>query len=289
MKKLLLTFLIGFSFYFSKAQSFIYHEFPDSNATWNVSWINWGFDGQGQDTYTLGGDTIIYGSTYQKVIQNGYNFQAIREDVAQKKVYIYTFFSTDTTEKLLYDFNLNTGDTLKGYLAMGTGNIVTSVDSILIGSDYRKRWNMKFGTPTTNVYQIIEGIGSTVGLLTPYTDFESASNLDCFVQQSQTFYPYYSASAVCPEALYNSIADKGTNANSMTIFPNPTSGVFNIKTNNKSENMLMITDLLGKPVLEKAIRNGEVEIDFSDYQSGIYFVSAFDKDGNLAVKKIVKE
>src|SRR2546428_7387968 len=61
---------------------------------------------------------------------------------------------------------------------------VTSIDSILIGNNYRKRWN------TNSSFSIIEGIGSTLGLLDFCYYLVSPTNfLICFHQNGQTLYP----------------------------------------------------------------------------------------------------
>ncbi|MBK6397641.1 MAG: hypothetical protein IPF75_05100 [Bacteroidetes bacterium] len=47
---------------------------------------------------------------------------------------------------MLYDFNLEVGDTVHGYLGswLFSNNLdtVTAIDSILVGNSYRKRWSI---------------------------------------------------------------------------------------------------------------------------------------------------
>src|ERR1700746_2350414 len=141
MKKLLLFTFLSFCFISIKAQSWVYHEFPDSNAVWNVSYQETGVGFCGEYSYTISNDTIINSVTFKKLNKTGRDFSmtytssappiwncdhsistptyynyagAMREDVLQKKVYYIAM--GDTTQQLLYDFNLNVGDTLKGYL-----------------------------------------------------------------------------------------------------------------------------------------------------------------------------
>lgn len=94
----------------------------------------------------INGDTIIAGKTYHKLYRTG-NEDAVlcgyydtyqnsfsglfRQDIANKKVYMYSFaFHTDT---LLYDFNLSINDTVPETVNNYYGaNYVSSIDSVLI-------------------------------------------------------------------------------------------------------------------------------------------------------------
>jgi hypothetical protein len=108
---------------------------------------------------------------------------AYRQNIPQKEVYFVEPFTNQ--ECLLYDFKLGVGDTVTGCYNPGSCIIVSSVDSVLIGSNYRKRINLATNPP----YSLIEGIGSTAGLLEPLCPFEYIANLICFSQNGQTLYP----------------------------------------------------------------------------------------------------
>ena len=71
----------------------------------------------------------------------------------------------------------------------------------------------------------------------------------------------------------------------ISIFPNPTSGVLNIETD--KEYQLIITDVLGKKILNKRVKN-IVTIDLLDNEKGIYFLK-FVSDENTFVRKIILE
>src|SRR5439155_16874185 len=119
-------------------------------------------------------DTIISGKTYHKLFTtynlsfitgfcdgNGVGYKgATRQDINNRKVFFIS--PADITEQLLYDFNLQVGDTIKGYLNRFTfmPDTIQSIDSILVGTSFRKTWKL----PCYNI-NIIEGIGSTYGLL----------------------------------------------------------------------------------------------------------------------------
>jgi hypothetical protein len=311
MKKLLLISLFLFQLSDSKAQSWVYHEFPDSMAIWNVSYQEYGVGYCGEYSYTFSGDTLINGVIYRKVMRTGHDFSmtfspspfptwncnhsvmysnysvyiaAIKEDIFQKKIYVVA--SNDTLVQLLYDFNMNVGDSLKGYLSLCDGcSTVASVDSIFIGGTYRKQWNLQVGTDS-DLFHIIEGIGSSAGMLNIVTHFEYYSNLDCFSQNDQTLYPYYISSAGC--ALLTSREELNEQGNDFTLFPNPTKGKFQITSDQKTDR-IEISDVFGNIIYCSEINNTFSEIDLSGFPSNIYFVKLNDRKGNYVVKKIVKQ
>lgn len=170
----------------ASAQFNVYHPFPDSNAVWGMmAWCSdWNCGTYRYVQYYMAGDTVIDGTAYKIIDQSvsiwyggGCTCQVpedlgegyLREDTAARKVY-WRIPGSDT-DALLYDFTLEPGDTLNG-LAGNTdmcGSFVftvQSIDSILMGSSYRKRINF-FADPC-NPFSIIEGVGSTAGLTACY-------------------------------------------------------------------------------------------------------------------------
>jgi len=145
---------------------------------------------------TISGDTLISSQIYHKLstpfvqsiitgtctpyVNSGYD-GAIRQDTANRTVFYVP--PSDSLEQLLYDFNMQMGDTVKGFLESfaSPADTVHSIDSVLVGTNYRKRWNIN---PWYNIY-LIEGIGSTYGLIVPspgfIVDFADYT-LTCFTQ-----------------------------------------------------------------------------------------------------------
>ena len=97
----------------------------------------------------------------------------------------------NVAEELLYDFDPAVGDIIPGFDRLGCSQpeeVVTLMDSVLIGSTYRKQWHC--GTfPNTNT--LIEGIGFISGVLEgcatgmPDGPFNV---LDCFSQDGLTLF-----------------------------------------------------------------------------------------------------
>ncbi|MBK7886568.1 MAG: hypothetical protein IPJ86_04470 [Bacteroidetes bacterium] len=246
MKKFFLVSIILFFSFLGKAQTSIYHPFPDSSANWNFTGDNicWGIFGNSTISYQMtikfGADTLINSVSYHTLNIPAYIYDAgpnclnpppgisvlpgkycaaIRNDHGAKKVFIIP--ENDSTEQLLYDFNWQVGDSIKGYLAamINTNFIcdtVISIDSVIVGGSYRKRWYLN---SQYNVY-LIEGIGSTYGLISPVpagmVDLDNIV-LDCFLQDNIPLYP--SGVIGCP--VLTQLSEAETLSESLTIVPNP--------------------------------------------------------------------
>lgn len=300
MKKLILLLSFTVLTFFSKSQTWVYHPMPESNATWNFNMYIpcWSIISLYEDySITITGDTLINSQTYHKLFtpfveqsypgttcginSTGYK-GAIRQDTTLKKVF---FIPYDTIEKLLYDFNMQVGDTLKGYLAsyLPLYDTVISIDSILVGSNYRKIW---FLNQFPAIY-FIEGIGSTYDLTmtSPGTNAIGTFpewSLNCFSQDGNTLFP----DTISNCQLITSVYSLEKFSNQINVFPNPSTGSFTIETENSMLKEIQLTDLLGKKILFlDKIEKTKISID--NINRGTYILTITDKENNSTNKKIV--
>ena len=169
----------------------VYTPFPDSVAYW-LYICNFNCSGAGQICwndyilYKQEGDTILNNKKYHKIYsiwlkdswpmygskdtslfeinlcgyQDYYNLEGfIRQDIADKKVYYQGL--EETSETLLYDFNINEGDTLPYNYIFKTNRItITSIDMMNISGHIHKTYSIDIFTSNPEVYKIIEGIGT---------------------------------------------------------------------------------------------------------------------------------
>jgi hypothetical protein len=184
MKLVFIFFLAILSVANAKAQVSVYKPFPDSNAIWNIRIGNGGTGpwSVSDISYKLTGkDTLILGQIY-KVIQDkfGNYISAIRQDIPNKKVYGILDI-LNPSDILLYDFNLQIGDTFRSRPLVNCDSItvIDALDSIQINGQYRKV--LKSGN-----IDIIEGIGSNDGLF-EHNCFETSSVL-CKFENGLNFY-----------------------------------------------------------------------------------------------------
>jgi hypothetical protein len=77
--------------------------------------------------------------------------------------------------------------------------------------------------------------------------------------------------------------------NSISIYPNPSNGVFNLTWSSSSEMQIKVSDVSGKEIISKhniTNETGNHSLDLSSYTSGVYFVT-FTSENNRIVKKLV--
>lgn len=192
MKKLLLVLITVFGSLFCSAQFNTYHPFPHTNASWcqTSEWLDPNYCPHGVNIITeyydfyANGDTIVNSKPYIKIrfsggsefgnFCGGESFDSdhleclIREDTLTKKVYISVApnWGVDT---LLYDFALTQGDYLPpSYVtySFNDSTYVYSIDSILVGSSYRKQFIIaQYKSSPDKFDSIVEGVGSMDGLI----------------------------------------------------------------------------------------------------------------------------
>lgn len=321
MRKLLLfiTVLITFA---SKAQTSTYFPFPDSGIVWRQEGYIQGNSccctGSGpclrEDNYEyfLNGDTLIGAFIYKKLLQTGIGQQyivgppscppwcssnyeyyyynnnyvgCIRQDTGQRKVFFLPpNFSQDT---LLYDFNLNVGDTLPSlWTNYYPSNYVSAIDSILIGNNYHKRFWISLNNDS-NYISLIEGIGSSYGLLSPLFSNLNVSLiynlLICVTINNMTVYP--DSFTTCQ--LIDKINYIRTNS-ALTISPNPFSEILNIKLNDITTFEIILYDVASRKLFQQTFTNSAA-INTSQLAKGIYIYVVKSKNEVIKIGKVVKE
>ncbi|GIV26367.1 MAG: hypothetical protein KatS3mg027_0181 [Bacteroidia bacterium] len=205
------------------------------------------------------------------VSQNYQYIGAIRQDVINKKVY---FAPAGQPAQLLYDFNLNIGDTLPYSYINHTPypKVVTNIDSVLVNGNYHKRFGIGYsGYPGTFAY-LIEGIGSSLGLLFPLEiPFEVNTMLTCVRINNQTIYPVTTPSFNCQYLPLN-IEEKNIHKKSdlISIFPNPFSTHCDINFNEKVEGDFYLFNCLGQLVEKIRINGDKLTLFRQNLSPGVY-------------------
>jgi len=300
MKKILIIIFALLS-QITSAQTNVYHKFPESSAFWNFHLASLQQQGGycfGSQDYTIiiTGDTVINTSAYHKLyipfIQSiglpcgehlGYK-GAFRQDTILKKVYIIP--TNQTSEQLWYDFNLQTGDTIKGFLAFWWpyyNNVVINIDSVLVGNSFCKRWNL---SDSCYIISIIEGVGSTYGLIessSPCVTVAQSYTLNCFNYNGISLYP--DTASNCDQV--TQINSLNISSNSIKVYPNPSNGIFAVDID-PSLNIckIIISDLLGNIILQQKVNN-QTELSIDKVPNGIYLLSFIAKNGRVINRKII--
>ena len=93
---------------------------------------------------------------------------------------------------------------------------------------------------------------------------------------------------VIASPLVTQVSEQEILTSSMAIYPNPTGSVLNVVFKQNELYQLQITAIDGKIIEAKTI-NGNTTVDVSKYSSGMYFISATNKEGKVYQSKFVKE
>ncbi len=276
-----------------------YQPMPTDSATWRYRTLIVDDNVNVSDfiLYQNGQDTAALGNTYLKLFYRGFNqtgpigfnppivsvnagapdtyYGAIRE--SGKKVY----FLSGSSEQLIFDFNAVAGSYIPG--SVSTMRVV-SIDSILIGSIYHKRYKT-----TDSTYYVIEGVGSSRGLIPALSDGSGMVVFHCFNHVTDTWTPNASTgcTSVYPYAFGNSVKDIDISGG-LKIYPNPATDVLHIVNALQSPLEVVILNTLGQTIWKGEInRYKDVQVD--RWPRGIYYLRSGNADFTFpAVKVSVK-
>ena len=310
MKKQLFTLIIFFlTLTLCFAQTDIYYSFPTSNAFWGDDGGNLFNTNLCYNTrYGIIGDTLIDGISYKKIFslydstltnpQSKY-YVSIREE--NKK--IYTVIGNHP-ETLLYDFNLQAGDTINYNYSLSFNQtdsfsrFVDKVDTVLLkDGKYRKRWIfIPLSNPPnySTVDTVIEGIGSIcgIGLLNPLKN-AWATNGDyfkfiCFKQNDTVFYLNNPNCDHCFCKLLTSMNEIHEQLK-INIFPNPFSEITTLKCDIYfTDATLYIYNLLGQQLSQiHEINGNSFTFNRMNLKSGLYFIQMQQNNKNILTDKIM--
>ncbi|MBN2635081.1 MAG: T9SS type A sorting domain-containing protein [Prolixibacteraceae bacterium] len=282
-----------------------YHPFPTQNTVWTEYYYPGGGDFNSFHNYALKDkDTIILGKHYQKLYHSYDTIftedkvcGALREE--DKRIYYYSIDSLINlstpipidTEIILYDFNLQVGDTITAdqYRLRAEALVVTKIDSILIGTEFKKRYYFGWDGDIITFEEWIEGIGCRRGLLSdigywPTNDWNSW--LICFIKDGEVLY-HENGFVDCYHTNPN-VVQLLKNEAKIKVYPNPGYSTMQIEFDKPEYKKLIISDLSGNKLTEYDLKDKQsLVIDRGGLTSGFYFISVYDKKGNIQTLKVL--
>ena len=310
MKKFFFILLALASFK-ANAQTYQYVPFPEGNAVWSekYSYENWVPTYYYLNCYDKVSltveDTIINSRIYKKLylfndsvfnINNAIYLGGIREE--NKKIYylgdtIHYGKPLDcTNEVLLYDFNLNVGDTFYFGLPQTDSLIcnnsywnvvVISIDTINLGNKLRKRFI--FNDYTT---QWIEGIGNVNGLLLSIPPWIPGSvpqgSLICFKQNDTIVYFNSNFSECMPL----NINENNVMNENILVFPNPANDYLIIKSGITQPFTYQLYNIQGILQKEGEVTASQSEINVADLPRGMYILKILTEKQIMTRKIVLK-
>ncbi|MDX2191645.1 MAG: hypothetical protein SFY32_17465 [Bacteroidota bacterium] len=249
------------------------------------------------DFYYLAENRLIKGKKYKTYYYgwlNNFHYNNIstkyyiRNDSINKKVFAVNRYQVDSSEYVLYDFNLyieKTGNYI--YLSDGNKLTINSINTINIGKTNYKTY---IGTKNKETYTLIEGVGAEYVstqysqeyvLINYYDKKNTDSSINFLVKQLNN--------SNC-RALEN-INELISNQISINIRPNPiyASGEFQITSAENNLIKVQIFNLLGiKEVEIENINAKEVSITLNNKNTGLRLVYIYLQN-DVIIKKIMVE
>ena len=222
----------------------------------------------------ISGDTILAGKTYKKVFSS---FDTLvlywelrgfsREDTTDQKVY-FTYGRDFDVEQVLYDFRLNTNDSIFIPYTL----IVESIDSVMFGSAYTKRINFINGN------HWIEGVGDLKGpfeAIYPITTCGTPPNTNLLCVFNYDSLIYKNTSTGLEKCSYWELLGVGFESQiaqlDYEIYPNPVVSYLRIHANNQEYFKIELIDLHGILVISKSHVYKDALLNIQNLQPGIYF------------------
>ena len=212
----------------------------DSTSAWRISHSAW--DGTGGPTIRyegrvfVAGDTTINNLVYTKLANSGirtYSFQGqystthfsnpiyalIRSDNTR------TYLLFDNEEVLLYDFSLQVGDHLPQTIISENTAIISSIDTVIVNGKSLRRFNIydpESSSLLSNWY--MEGIGHEYGLIEPmYLMLDFGTGFECYAENGVAVFPEGSDCDLT--VAIDQVVKPET---PMSIYPNPSQGIFTL-------------------------------------------------------------
>lgn len=262
---------------------------------------------------TLIKDSLINNKVYHKMGRKGPSKDGINggflllnsaflwEDTVSQKVYFYNF--SDGSDILLYDFSKSLGDTIKDLAALAIQTapgtpiltvdlIVVNTTTVLVGDgSVRKKYSLQFAGTTIQANDMVEGIGSSGGLLTPnFTSESEWTSLVCHgtFQPAQSIYHFANAQNPLMSCDYlTSISFHNVEENGYKVFPNPTNGLIGIKSSRQEQ--VRILNLTGQCLIVHKLELGMFELDLNSYPLGYYLLEFTNGESTQYIKVLKTE
>jgi hypothetical protein len=243
--------------------------------------------------YYFNGDTLINGKWYYKQYANyntyyncgpfPINKSYIREDNAGK---FYEYSLSTSSETVIFDnaqyLPLAIGNAIPN--AYGGGCNVTSIDSILLGSVYLRKWTSSASNTITNCNYIVEGIG-VIGSICSLS-YESSISTTCYKKQNNVINLCVGSSTNC-NWVNVSVKEIDSDNTLFKLFPNPTQSILYFESSKDPFIHYQILNNIGQIVREDKtiLNNNGITIDIVDLPIGVYLFKTFNTNinSNLSV------
>jgi hypothetical protein len=285
------------------AKVFSQISFPDSNAIWNVNYINSVGTPTDEMLYGLKGDTLINDTIYNKLytlsdttlsVENLQDYIGCFRLEGQKVWFKPAYWSYQ--DILLYDFSASVGDTVwhngGAYYGQPTFEIgyIYSIIQEIEGNGLRTYKVQRGGENGGLTCEWYEGIGSNFGLFGSIIQFPLVGdtyNLACFKHNDTVKYQSNLMCNKCFCSGLTGIEEEKNNTVWINIFPNPAQNSLTIDVQKPYSKIIVeIIDEKGGVIYKKESLDSPIALN--DLIHGIYFVKLL-VDNETITRKIIIE
>lgn len=299
--KFIFTLITLLTCLFVNAQTYV--EFPDSNASWKITKVTYPDLTNELDGFSKSTLSYIVG---EKEIQS-LEYIAIKIDdefdsdfpdtiyIRESNKVIYYYDQLNSIDHILYDFNLNVGDTFSYGNELNDILIVHNIDSIQIGEKFHKRYSVMPPLGIGNIYEYIdlyfvEGIGSNQGLFYPFNFFYLSGgfiHFDCFMRNDTTFSIDGSGDFDLSGDICNYTFTIDEEINDINVFYDRDNKYINIDLSDGNEqgNYELINSL--GQVIRKGQLSGEIYVQ--NISQGLYIFKYYSSNKSIYSYKFIKD
>jgi hypothetical protein len=253
--------------------------------------------------FYVNGDTTWNGLVYKKIFRKGageyvwfsptppqcsgsYSYVETEPSFILRSLgkQMFIKIQSEPSEQLLYDFDLEVGDTLPATYNNWPGNIiyVTAIDSFYTPYGYRKIFTLGGANWAQH---LIEGVGSSHGLVEPLSNFfDCGYQLLCFSLNDTSWYPSQGISCNIPLSIgeVSAVSNISINPNPMTIQSIVTSPVV------WKNATLSVIDSRGRIVYEViGLKGNRATFSRNGLASGTYMVRISDGESTSFSKLLI--
>lgn len=287
-----LSFFIFFGILETSSQE--YKKIINEGSFWDESKQLGGVCDKEYSRFKIGNDTVIENKIYKKILIAPYKTtgvnnpcpqypeplvidtndfvehnEYIRENITEKKVYIWSNKYTHYKEYTLYDFNLDVGHVMtNSYAKHGEDLTITSISHDNAG---RKKYH--YDNSTTFYYT--EGIGSNLGII----------NFEAIIGEGYRELFCWGNTQNESNCAKEVLSLKETKFKNVHIYPNPAKEKIFI-TNFAKNLSIKIYSILGNEIDNIILEKNY--IDLKKYKSGIYFLEIKTQNKKKIVQFIKK-
>lgn len=200
-----------------------------------------------------------------------------------------SYYDTDSeTFRILYDFDLSPGDTMR-YFDANYGDTRYVLDSISLfmasGSQLRLQHFHKLDGSLDHGEKVYELIGSDMCLypMSAVCDPQTGG-LRCYEDTIVGLQKFIEIDIPCD---YITSATEDINKNSMRVFPNPSDGYFIVEAPQRIANLELINIQTGYIVNHSVPMRFSFQLDSQHFPAGAYVLRVRMEDGSVQLCKVV--